>query len=754
MASSHSKAQGTEPQLGDSPIEQVIAALTREEKVKLIRGIGMGLSDSSSEQGGPAVGEIREHRVPGAAGSTHAVPRLGIPSIVLADGPAGLRIAPRRDGSDQSYFATAFPIATLLASSWDVDLVERVGMAMGHEVKEYGVDVLLAPAMNLHRYPLGGRNFEYYSEDPLVSGKMAAAMVRGVQSEGVGTSIKHYVANNHEWNRFSMNVKVDERALREIYLRGFEIAVKEGRPWTLMSSYNLVNGEYTSESARLLTEILRDEWGFEGLVTTDWFAGSNPIEQVRAGNDLLMPGVDEQEQAIRAALDDGALDEALVDRNLGKILKIVAQSPNFSGYAYSDAPNLEANAKIARSAAAEGMVLLKNAGEVLPLEVAGRVALFGNHAYDLITGGTGSGDVAEAYTISLQEGLETAGISVDADLAAEYHTHIEQEKAKRPQLEGIAAFMPQEPIAELGLASADIDALARSNAAAILVIGRTSGEFTDRKAQGDFYLSDTEHMLIERVSGAFRAQNKPVVAVLNIGGVIETASWRDHVDALLIAWQPGQEAGHATADVLLGANCPSGKLADTFPIKLEDFPAAENFPGIETGETTSLPGLIPATPSQVEYKDGIWVGYRHFNSNGVEVAYPFGYGLSYTQFSYQDLRLSSEQFSDQLRVFVEVTNVGRVAGKEVVQLYLAAPQTDLEKPAEELRAFAKTGLLAPGESQVLEFTLRLRDLASFDASRNAWVAAAGDYSVKIGASSRDFRKTASFRKATESLATT
>lgn len=749
MASSEVKAQQTSPQLGAAPLKQVIAALTREEKVKLLRGVGMDVS--GSEQVSSTLGEMREHAVPGAAGCTYAVPRLGIPSIVLADGPAGLRIAPRRDGIDQTYFATAFPIATLLASTWDLELVERVGMAMGHEAKEYGVDVLLAPALNLHRYPLGGRNFEYYSEDPLVSGKMAAAMVRGVQSQGVGASIKHYVANNHEWNRFSMNVEVDQRTLREIYLRGFEIAVKEGRPWTLMSSYNMVNGEYTSESAALLTHILRDQWGFDGLVTSDWFAGSNPPGQVRAGNDLLMPGVDEQARAIGAALEEGSLDEALVDRNLGNILRVVTRSPSFSGYPYGETPDLESNAKIARAAAGEGMVLLKNSGQALPLDVGAKLALFGNHAYNLIVGGTGSGAVAGAYTISLQQGLEASHVSVDTNLAAEYHAHIGQEKAKLSDPEGIAALMPGKPSPELDLNSAAISRFAQTNAAALLVLGRTSGEFADRRAEGDFYLSDAEQALIRRVSTAFRALNKPVVAVLNIGGVIDTASWRDLVDAILIAWQPGQEAGHAIADVLFGDVCPSGKLADTFPMKLEDVPAAENFPGTETGDAASLHGFIPVTPSRIEYKDGIWVGYRHFNSTGAQVAYPFGYGLSYTEFGYGYVRLSSERFSDELVVSVKVTNTGEVSGKEVVQLYLAAPQTDLEKPVEELRAFAKTGLLAPKESQVLEFTLRVRDLASFDISRNAWVAAPGDYHVKIGASSRDFRQSARFRKPTESL---
>ena len=751
MVSTDQSMASTEPQLGQASIEEVIAALTLEEKVRLLRGKGMNFPGGSDEEGGPSVGVVMGERVPGASGSTHAVPRFGISSLVVADGPAGVRISPTRADTQERFHATAFPIATLLATSWDIELVERVGHAMGHEVKEYGVDVLLAPAMNLHRFPLGGRNFEYYSEDPLVSGKVAAAMVRGIQSQGVGTSIKHFVANNHEWNRFTLDVKVDERSLRELYLRGFEIAVKEGRPWTLMSSYNKVNGEYTSESPRLLTQILRDEWGYQGLVMTDWFGGQDPAGQMRAGNDLLMPGADRQEQAILKAVEDGVLDEAFLDRNLEKLLRLILKTPTFSAYSYSDRPNLAENAAIARRAAAQGMVLLKNQSDVLPLVPTGQVALIGTHAYDLLIGGTGSGDVNEAYSVSLQAGLENQGVVLDAELSADYLAHIEAEKSKRPILEGIAAFMPVPPIPELALEADLMEHIATRNSAALVVIGRSSGEFTDREAEGDFYLTQVEQDLLEKVSRAFRGRQKPVIAILNIGGVIETASWRDKVDAILLAWQPGQEGGNAIADILLGQANPSGKLADTFPLRLEDFPQAKNFPGRVTGETTSLLGFIPTTPAEIEYEDGIWVGYRHFNSLDKEVAYCFGHGLSYTQFSYGEAVLSDETFDGELTASIRITNVGERAGKEAVQVYLAAPEGGMQKPSEELRAFAKTGLLAPGESQTLTFRLHERDLSSFDAARGVWVAAAGEYRLKIGASSRDIRAVASFHKASESL---
>ena len=727
-------------QLGEGTIEAVIAALSREEKVRLLRGNGMGIPGEA----GPAVGEVMDERVPGAAGSTFALPRLGIPSLVMADGPAGVRIAPERSGSERRFHATAFPIATLLAATWDEALIERVGEAFGHEVKEYGIDVLLAPALNLHRFPLGGRNFEYYAEDPLLSGKMAAAFVRGLQSMGVGASIKHYVANNHEWNRSSLDVKVDERSLRELYLRGFEIAVKEGQPWTVMSSYNKVNGEYTSECARLLTDILRGEWGYEGLVVTDWFAGQSPAQQVRAGNDLLMPGTETQEQAILEALASGELDEALVERNLTNLLRLVLKSPSFAAYSHNDAPDLAANAVIARQAAAEGMVLLKNQADVLPLKSECELALFGNHAYDLITGGTGSGDVNAAYAVSLREGLEAQAFGVDSVLGAEYQGYLEAEKAKQPALEGFAAFMPKQPIAELRVTRELAEAAAERNAAAIVVLGRTSGEFVDREAD-NFVLDERELGLLSMVSHAFRSRGKPVVGVLNIGGVVETASWRDQVDALLIAWQPGQEGGHAIADVLLGRVNPSGRLTDTFPLELGDLPAAENFPGVETGEPTTVAGIIPVTPSEIEYRDGIWVGYRYLNTHGKDVAYPFGHGLSYSRFEWSELNVETQTSADGPEFSVRVSNLGPRSGKEVVQVYISAPDASgMDKPSEELRAFAKTRLLDPGESQVLSWRLGARDLASFDVTRDAWVAARGDYILKLGASSRDIRVRAGF----------
>jgi beta-glucosidase len=735
------------PQLGKSPTKDVVAAMTKEEKVNLVIGMGMSAPgiDLPPHMQGPVVGEVKGG-VPGAAGSTLAIPRLGIPSIVLADGPAGLRIRPIREGSAHTYYCTAFPIATLLASSWDVDLVERVGAAMGNEVKEYGADVLLAPALNTHRNPLGGRSFEYFSEDPLISGKMAAAIVKGVQSQGVGTSVKHFVANDHEWNRDTIDVKVSERALREIYLRGFEIAVTEARPWTVMSSYNKVNGTYTSETRALLDGVLRDEWGFGGLVMTDWFGGRDAVAQMKAGNDLLMPGTAVQQKALLAALASGALDEKVLDRNIANILEIVRRSPKMQGYQHADAPDLKANALIGRVAAAEGMVLLKNEG-TLPLQGAAKLALFGNASYRLITGGTGSGDVNEAYSVPLDRGLQTAGLGVDAPLAEGYSAHIAEQEQKQSSPK---PFMPAPPLAERTVPATEIARVAREADAALVTIGRNSGEFRDRRCADDFELSTAERALIKDVTEAFHAQRKKVIVVLNVGGVIETVSWRDLPDAILLAWQPGQEAGHAIADVLTGKTPPSGRLATTFPVKWEDVPSSAGFPGktlLGPDPSDDRGPLAADRAAEVVYEDDIWVGYRHYATKGVKVAYPFGYGLSYTQFAYSDLKLSDPELAGTLTASVTVANTGQAAGREVVELFVSAPGKTMAKPALELRGFAKTKLLKPGESERVSFAISVRDVASFDEAAAAWAAEAGVYTVKIGASSEDIRQSGTFRLA-------
>jgi beta-glucosidase len=736
--------QARSPQLGKNSVEEVIAAMTTEEKVRLLVGMGFVFPNPSLQ-----TEEDRKtpEKVAGAAGRTHAIPRLGIPSLTFADGPAGVRInATRGADTSQTYYATGFPIATLLASSWDTDLVNRVGVAMGSEVHDYGIDILLAPGMNIHRNPLGGRNFEYYSEDPLIAGKMAAAFVRGVQSNGVGTSIKHFAANNQEFNRFQSNSIVSERALREIYLKGFEIAVKDAQPWAVMSSYNRINGTPASESSDLLTTILRGEWGFKGIVMSDWWGGTDATLQVQAGNDLLMPGTVLQTQAIMKSLNDGVLSKKILDQNVAHILNMILQTPTFRGSKYSDQPDLKANADTARQAATEGMVLLKNDNGALPLASPGKVALFGNASYDLIAGGTGSGNVNKKYVISLDQGLLNASYTLDESLRKSYLRFIEEQKAKRPKVD---AFRLPPPIPEMAIDANQLEQLALDANTAILTIGRNSGEFADHKLDDDFNLTATERTLIQNVAKAFHAKGKKVVVVLNIGGPIEVARWRSSVDAILLAWQPGQEGGNAVVDLLTGKVNPSGRLATTFPMSYGDVPSAKTFPGKE------LPGVAPSglnpfgdKPSESTYDEGIYVGYRYYETFGVRPAYEFGYGLAYTNFSYGNLKLSSDKFL-VVTASVPVTNNGKVPGKEVVQLYVSAPKQRLPKPALELKAFTKTKLLQPGESQTIAFTLSPRDLASFDVASSSWIVERGTYTIKLGASSSDIKSSATMNVAQE-----
>lgn len=721
----------------DERIDDLISRMSVEQKASLVVGQGFNMPGSGEPQ--------IEEKVPGAAGNTRAIDSLGIPSIVLADGPAGLRITPVREGdSTKTYYATAFPIASMVASSWDTNLAQNVGDAMGNETKAYGVDILLAPALNIHRNPRGGRNFEYYSEDPLLAGKMTAAVVNGVESNGVGTSIKHFAANNQETNRMMINTIVSERAMREIYLKGFEIAVKESQPWTVMSAYNKVNDLYASQNEELLTDVLREDWEFEGLVMTDWFAGDDPVAQMQAGNDLIMPGSDDQLNAIVQAIENGELSEEILDRNVGRVLEAIFKSPSFAGYEYDDNPDLEAHAEIARQAATEGMVLLQNDNNALPVEnSSGQIAAFGNTSYDFISGGTGSGDVNEAYTISLVQGLESAGYQILPELKENYQSFLEEQKASQPEQN---PFMPQPVIPEMELTDEAINQAANESDVAFITIGRTSGEFADLSAEEDFYLSNREQELIDKVSEAFHAQDKHVIVILNIGNVIETVSWRDKVDSILLAWQGGQEAGNAVADVVSGDVNPSGKLPTTFSVVYEDVPSAENFPGVELAEESEqmMGGFSRGVESEVVYEEGIYVGYRYFSTFDIEPAYEFGYGLSYTEFDYGPVNLSSAEFDEEITATVEIMNSGEVAGKEAVQLYLSAPEGGLHKPAFELKAFAKTGLLEPGETEELEFIIASDHLTSYDSGQSAWIAAAGEYEVRVGASSSDIRETATF----------
>ncbi|MEO0901628.1 MAG: glycoside hydrolase family 3 protein, partial [Bacteroidota bacterium] len=624
----------------EARVEDVLSQMTLEEKIHLLKGSGIASALGNVEPG---------EGIPGAVGTIVPTPRLGIPTVYLSDGPAGLRIEPEREGEERTYYCTAFPIATLLASTWNEELVQEVGNAMGNEALEYGIDVILGPGMNIHRHPLCGRNFEYYSEDPLLTGLMGAAMVNGIETNGIGTAPKHFVANNQETDRDLNDVIVSERAMREIYLKAFEIMVRESQPWTIMSSYNKVNGTYTSESGYLLTDVLRDEWDFEGLVMTDWFGGRDAVAQIKAGNDLLEPGTKKQWEALTEAYENKELPLEVIDNAAGRILELVLKTKKMQDYKHTNNPDLKAHADITRQSASEGMVLLKNDG-ALPLQNIKTVALLGVTSYNFIAGGTGSGDVNEAYTISLEEGLQNAGCEINPVAKQVYDAHKESNEESFEKPEGIdAVFNPFTP-PEMTFTTEQLDKIVATSDVGVLTIGRNAGEGGDRVEVDDFLLSDLEQEMLSQASKVFQEAGKKLIVVLNVGGVIETASWKAKPNAILLAWQGGQEGGNSVADILNGSVSPSGKLPMTFPMALNDHASNDNFPldGDRISALDLLKGFLfqrAETPDgkkvrnkdYTRYEEGIYVGYRHFDTQKLPVSYPFGFGLSYTQFDYSDM---------------------------------------------------------------------------------------------------------------------
>ena len=712
--------------LNDGNIPDIVRALTLEEKAELVVGAGFR-SMIAGVMGEKGV------MVPGAAGETRPVERLGIPAIVLSDGPAGVRIEPKRKrAKGQTFYATAFPTGTILASTWNEETVRKVGAAMGSEALEYGVDVLLAPGMNLHRNPLNGRNFEYYSEDPVLSGKMAAAFIRGVQSQGVGTSAKHFAANSQETNRSGNDARIDMRTLRELYLKGFEIAVREAAPWTVMSSYNKINGEYTQSDPWLLTEVLRDEWGFEGLVMTDWTGKRETDRQVAAGNDLMEPGRKSQIREVVRKVKRGELSEELLDICVTRVLELIVKTPHFREYPYSDEPDLAAHAKVAREAAADGIVLLKNDG-VLPLDPKVKtVALYGVAAYQPCIGGTGSGFVHAPYVVTVPEALRKAGIGLDEELEKVYGNYLARHSGKRGIVAGmLGTGIPAEfsILGDIRPDKADI---------ALFVIGRQAGEENDRGLEDDFLLTTTERANLTAVTEAFHAAGKKVVVVLNIGGVIETASWKGLADALAVTWQPGEEGAHALVEVLTGQVNPSGKLPMTFPNDYLDIPSSANFPYNVKDRGSRNPFAKARDKGRrnvdfTDYEEGLHVGYRYFV--GRPVSFPFGFGLSYTQFSYDGIRVSQAP-DGALTTRITVTNTGERAGREIVQLYVHDRKPAAWKPERELKGFAKTRCLAPGESETVEVRIAPYVLASYIEGK--W-ALPEEFTVEAGASVEDIR---------------
>ena len=716
------------PLLSEKNIDEVVKALTLEEKCHLVLGCGMHFNDDA--------------KFPGTAGSTFGVARLGIPETYCADSQQGLRMNAKRDWDHRDYYPTDFVASPTLASTWDREAAFKIGQGIGNEVREFGLDWILSPAMNLIRNPLCGRNHEYYSEDPYLSGTIAAGYVNGVQSEGTAASPKHFVANNQETNRNNNISQVSQRALREIYLKAFEIMVKESDPWTIMTSYNKLNGPYAVQNRELLTTIVRDEWGWKGMYVSDWNAGDDAVAAMLAGNDMLQPGQPKQYDAILEAAKNGKLPMAVLDANVKRILQYVVKTHNFKGYKYNNAPNLKAHAKTVREVGADGIVLLKNSG-ILPL-TGKRVALFGCTSYDWISGGSGFGGTSVGhYTVSLVEGMRSAGYEVYKPLLKAYTQHLAaEEKRLFPNGRPPFSLLPPARADEKQFTAEEMAAAVDSSDVAIISLGRKSGEAADRNAE-DFYLKEGEKALIKAVSEAYHAKGKQVVVLLDICSPIDVASWQDQIDALVCTWQGGQESGFSVADVLSGQVNPSGKLPMTFQINYGDAYADKNFPAHVDDKTLGAMFMWGYNKDQApkerqpqkdidftNYEEDIYVGYRYFDSFEKPVAYPFGFGLSYTTFDYDNMSVTEEYGIFTIKV--DVKNTGDRAGRNVVELFVAAPNSKkLNKPVKELRNYTKTKLLQPGETETVTMQVKTSDLASFDEKASAWKTDAGRYAFLI-----------------------
>ncbi len=633
------------------------------------------------------------------AWTTTAVERLDVPSIMVTDGPHGIRKVANQDVLiEKSMPATCFPTASCLASTWDTELLQKMGQAMAEEAHALDVDVILGPGANIKRTPLGGRNFEYFSEDPFLSGRMATALIDGIQSRGVGTSLKHYAVNNQEDHRLTINVVVDERALREIYLRGFEMAVKAAKPWTVMCAYNKVNGEYCSQHHRLLTEILKEEWGFEGLVMSDWGAVHDRVKALLAGLDLEMPGPQPRRlQKVVEAVQSGELEMGVLDEAVRRILPIVFMAREVEGPRTFDA---KAHHQLAREIAAQGMVLLKNDG-LLPLAEFERVAVIGHSAKVPYYQGGGSSHINPTQ------------VDVPFTELRKYAPDSEWLFAQ-----GYGEMGVYDP----GLIDEAVS-VAGSADVAVLFIALPASKESEGYDRADLDLTEHQVALIRAVA---KVQPRTVV-VLNSGSAVNLAPWVMDVSAVLMGWMMGQAGGGAVADILFGKVNPSGKLSETFPFRLEDTPAFINFPG---------------GAGEVRYGEGLYVGYRYYDAQQMQVAFPFGFGLSYTTFEYSNLKVAeSFEDTDGLKVTFDVTNTGGLAGKEIAQVYVHDREASLARPPKALKGFAKVAL-GPGETQTVAVDLDFRAFAFYHPKHKAWITEDGMFDILVGASAEDIRLSA------------
>ncbi len=632
-----------------------------------------------------------------SAWTTTPVDRLGIPELMVSDGPHGVRRELKRDGLiSESIPATCFPTASCLAATWDVDLIYKLGQALAQECIALEVDVILGPGTNMKRTPLGGRNFEYFSEDPYLAGQMAASYINGVQSKGVGTSLKHYAGNNQESQRMTISTEVDERTLREIYLPAFETAVKIGKPWTVMCAYNKLNGIYCSENHWLLVDILKDEWGFEGFVVSDWGAVHDRVASLIGGLDLEMPGPrDLRVKAVVDAVRSGIMDEFILDESVRRILRIVfkaAESPKGGQF------NKSAHHALARQIASGGMVLLKNTG-ILPLKKQQKIAVIGRAAREAHFQGGGSSHINPTQVDNPLEELRVLAGDAELSFSEGY-----------PADDSLNQSLIDEAVA-----------YARSADVALLYLALPDWKESEGYDRPDLDLTPQQVALIKAVS----AEQPNTVVILNNGAPVVVSDWIDHTAALLEGWMMGQAGGGAIADILFGKVNPSGKLAETFPHRLVDTPAYINFPG-GNGE--------------VHYGEGLFIGYRYYDAKKLMAQFPFGFGLSYTHFGYSNMSCSTDTFRDVdgFSVSIDVTNEGNVAGSEIVQLYVHDLKSELVRPQKELKGFAKV-MLAVGETKTLTFALDFRSFAYFHPGYKTWISEEGQFDIMIGASSADIR---------------
>ncbi|MEL7432783.1 MAG: glycoside hydrolase family 3 C-terminal domain-containing protein [Chloroflexota bacterium] len=624
---------------------------------------------------------------------TVPIERLGIPSMIVADGPHGLRRSTDVDSMiTESYPAICFPVAAALSASWNTDLLYEMGQALADEAIALNTDILLGPGMNIKRSPLCGRNFEYFSEDPLLSGEMSAALVNGIQSKGVGTSVKHFAVNNQETRRFTVDAILDERSLREIYLRGFEIAVEKSQPWTIMCAYNSVNGEFCAQNHTLLTDILRDEWGYQGFVMSDWGAVWDRVASLQAGLELEMPGPSsERTQAVIDAVEAGELDEAILNQAVERLLTIIfraAETPKGQTEL-----NIQADHALARKVASECMVLLKNDNDLLPLSGDENLAVIGKAA---VTPGYQGGGSSHINATQVDKPLDFL-----------------RERAELHYAEGDTTVEHNQ------LAIDEAIAIATDADVAVLFIALPPSVESEGFDRPHMRLTDQQVALIKAVATA----NDKTVVILNNGAAVDMRDWIDAVDAVIEAWLPGQAGAGAIVDMFYGDVNPSGKLGETFPLALEHTPAHLTFPGER---------------DTVHYGEGIFVGYRGYEASKRRVLFPFGYGLSYTTFEYSNLRVSQEKFTlnDALTIQVDITNTGAVAGKEIVQLYVHDVESALPRPYKELKAFTKVALEV-GETKTVTLELKDRAFMYYDPTYAQWLAEAGTFELLVGSSSVD-----------------